>query len=110
MPQKTNLSVAPYYDDFDTDKNFYKVLFRPGFAIQGRELTQLQSLLQNQIEQFGKYAFKQGEPVIPGEVGFNTKLPFVKLLLFPRFLLIRTDRLSIKSMISLNSMEDRLGV
>jgi hypothetical protein len=79
MPQKTNLNVAPYYDDFDTDKNFYKVLFRPGFAIQGRELTQLQSLLQNQIEQFGKYAFKQGELVIPGEVGFNTKLQFVKL-------------------------------
>ena len=79
MPQKTNLNVAPYYDDFDSDKNFYKVLFRPGYAIQGRELTQLQSLLQNQIEQFGKYAFKQGELVIPGEVGFNTKLPYVKL-------------------------------
>jgi len=79
MPQKTNLNVAPYYDDFDTDKNFYKVLFRPGYSIQARELTQLQSLLQNQIEQFGKYAFKQGELVIPGEIGFNNKLHFVKL-------------------------------
>ena len=79
MPQKTNLNVAPYYDDFDTDKNFYKVLFRPGYSIQARELTQLQSLLQNQIEQFGKYAFKQGELVIPGEIGFNNKLNYVKL-------------------------------
>jgi len=79
MPQKTNLNVAPYHDDFDTDKNFYKVLFRPGYSIQARELTQLQSLLQNQIEQFGKYAFKQGELVIPGEIGFNNKLHFVKL-------------------------------
>ena len=79
MPQKTNLNVAPFYDDFDQDKNFYKVLFRPGYSIQGRELTQLQSILQNQIEQFGKYAFKQGELVIPGEVGLNTKLNFVKL-------------------------------
>ena len=79
MPQKTNLNVAPYYDDFDTDKNFYKVLFRPGYSVQARELTQLQSLLQNQIEQFGKYAFKQGELVIPGEIGFNNKLNFVKL-------------------------------
>ena len=79
MPQKTNLNVAPYYDDFDQDKNFYKVLFRPGYSIQARELTQLQSVLQNQIESFGKYAFKQGELVIPGEVGLNTKLPFVKL-------------------------------
>ena len=79
MPQKTNLNVAPYYDDFAQDKNFYKVLFRPGYSIQARELTQLQSILQNQIESFGKYTFKQGELVIPGEVGLNTKLNFVKL-------------------------------
>jgi len=79
MPQKTNLNVAPFYDDFDQDKNFYKILFRPGYSIQARELTQLQSILQNQIEQFGKYSFKQGELVIPGEVGLNTKLNFVKL-------------------------------
>ena len=79
MPQKTNLNVDPYYDNFDQEKNFYKMLFRPGYSIQARELTQLQTILQNQIEQFGKYAFKQGELVIPGEVGFNTKLNFVKL-------------------------------
>lgn len=79
MPQKTNLNVNPYYEDFDASKNFYKILFRPGYSIQGRELTQLQSILQNQIESFGKYAFKQGEMVIPGEVGLNTKLNYVKL-------------------------------
>ena len=79
MPQKTNLNVAPYYEDFDSSKNFYKILFRPGYSIQGRELTQLQSILQNQVESFGKYAFKQGELVIPGEVGLNTKLDYVKL-------------------------------
>ena len=79
MPQKTNLNVSPYYEDFDANKNFYKILFRPGFSIQGRELTQVQSILQNQVESFGKYAFKQGELVIPGEVGLNTKLDYVKL-------------------------------
>ena len=79
MPQKTNLNVSPYYEDFDANKNFYKILFRPGFSIQGRELTQIQSILQNQVESFGKYAFKQGELVIPGEVGLNTKLDYVKL-------------------------------
>ena len=77
MPQKTNLNVSPYYEDFDANKNFYKILFRPGFSIQGRELTQVQSILQNQVESFGKYAFKQGELVIPGEVGLNTKLDYV---------------------------------
>ena len=40
MAQKTNLNVAPYYDDFETSDNFVKTLFRPGFAIQARELTQ----------------------------------------------------------------------
>ena len=79
MPQKTNLNVNPYYEDFDANKNFYKILFRPGYSIQGRELTQVQSILQNQIESFGRYAFKQGEQVIPGEVGLNIKLNYVKL-------------------------------
>ena len=79
MPQKTNLNVAPYYDDYDAGKNFYKVLFRPGYSIQTRELTSLQSILQHQIESFGKFNFKQGQQVIPGEVGLNTKLDYVKL-------------------------------
>ena len=79
MPQKTNLNVNPYYEDFDSSKNFYKILFRPGYSIQSRELTQIQSILQNQVESFGKYAFKQGDLVVPGEVGLNTKLDYVKL-------------------------------
>jgi hypothetical protein len=79
MSQKTNLNVSPYFDDYSEDKSFYKVLFRPGYAIQTRELTSLQSILQNQIESHGKYQFKQGDLVIPGEVGFNTKINFVKL-------------------------------
>ena len=50
MPQITDLNIAPYYDDFDKEDNFHRVLFRPGFAIQARELTQLQTIMQNQIE------------------------------------------------------------
>ena len=50
MAQKTDLNIVPYYDDFDGDKNFYKVLFKPGFPVQARELTTLQSILQNQVE------------------------------------------------------------
>ncbi len=67
MPQKTNLNVNPYFDDFDKDDNFYKVLFKPGYPVQARELTNLQSILQNQIESFGKHTFKEGSLVIPGE-------------------------------------------
>ena len=66
MAQKTNLNSAPYYDDFDKDKNFVRTLFRPGFAIQARELTQLQSQLQYQIETHGTHIFKEGAMVVPG--------------------------------------------
>jgi len=79
MPQKTNLNAIPYFDDYDSRKDFYKVLFRPSYPIQGRELNSIQSILQNQIENYGKHQFKQGDLVVPGEVGLNTKLDFVKL-------------------------------
>ena len=68
MPQKTNLNVNPYYDDFDRDNNFYKVLFKPGYPVQARELTGLQSILQNQVESFGTHMFKEGSMVIPGGI------------------------------------------
>lgn len=88
MPQQTNLNVPPYNDDFTDSKGFYKVLFRPGYTIQSRELTTLQSILQNQIENFGKSRFKQGHMVVPGEVSFNKKLDYVKLSAVSEVLLI----------------------
>jgi len=58
MATNKNLNISPYYDDFDASKNFYKVLFKPGFPVQARELTTLQSMLQNQIKDFGSHMFK----------------------------------------------------
>ena len=71
MPQKTNLNISPYYDDFDKADNFYKILFKPGYPVQARELTGLQSLLQNQVESFGKHVFKEGSMVIPGGIEYD---------------------------------------
>ena len=71
MPQKTNLNISPYYDDFNKDDNFYKILFKPGYPVQARELTGLQSLLQNQVESFGKHIFKEGSMVIPGGIEYD---------------------------------------
>ena len=45
----TDLNVDPYYDDFNESKNFHRILFRPGLAVQARELTQIQSILQHAI-------------------------------------------------------------
>ena len=79
MAQKTNLNVSPYFDDFNPDNNFYKVLFNPGFPVQARELTTSQSILQNQIEDFGSHIFKQGSVVIPGNIVFDNSYNSVKL-------------------------------
>lgn len=79
MPQQTNLNISPYFDDFDANKNYKKVLFKPGYPIQARELTTLQSILQNQIEQFGKHTFKEGSVVIPGNVRIDNPVYAVQI-------------------------------
>ena len=79
MTQKTDLNISPYYDDFDPQNNFYKVLFKPGFPVQARELTTLQSILQNQIQSFGSHIFKDGSVVIPGGISYDAQFFAVKL-------------------------------
>ena len=79
MPQQTNLNVAPYFDDFEASNDFHKVLFKPGYPIQARELSTLQSILQNQIEKFGQHFFKEGAKVIPGNIGYTQLYRCVQL-------------------------------
>ena len=79
MAQKTDLNINPYFDDFDPEKNFYKVLFKPGYPVQARELTTLQSILQNQVESFGSYIFKDGTVVRPGNISYDSQFYAVKL-------------------------------
>ena len=79
MTQKTNLNISPYYDDFDSEKNFYKVLFKPGSPVQARELTTLQSVLQGQIQSFGSHMFKEGSVIIPGGISYDGQFYAVKL-------------------------------
>jgi len=71
MPQNTDLNISPYYDDYDVNREYYKVLFRPGFPVQARELTTMQSMMQHQVESFGQHIFKEGSVVIPGELNIN---------------------------------------
>lgn len=58
---------TPYWDDFDETKNYHRILFRPGFAVQARELTQLQTSLQNQIDKLGQAFYKDGDRVLGGK-------------------------------------------
>ena len=68
IPEST--TVFPYYDDWDEDKGFRRIVFRPGYPVQARELTQVQTILQNQIERFGQHIFVNGSSVIGGEVRY----------------------------------------
>jgi len=79
MSIKEIISQDPYFDDFDEDKKFYRILFRPGYAVQARELTQMQTLLQHQIQKFGEHVFKEGSMVIPGYINFDTNISYVKV-------------------------------
>lgn len=72
------LSDSPYYDDFDDAKNFLKILFKPGYSIQARELTQLQTLLQNQVSKLGSHIFKNGS-LVYGGVTTQTNCKFLRV-------------------------------
>lgn len=66
--QQTDLNVAPFFDDYDPSKNFHRVLFRPGKTVQARELTQAQTIMQEQINRLGRHLFQEGSVVIPGGI------------------------------------------
>ena len=65
-------------DDFDEAKNYHRILFRPGYSVQARELTQLQTSLQAQIDRYGQFAFKDGSRVVNGKVTLNVEYDFFK--------------------------------
>jgi hypothetical protein len=79
MPQETNLNVAPYFDDFSANNDYYKVLFKPAYPVQARELNNLQSILQNQIEKFGQHFFKEGAKIVPGNTTYINPYDCVQL-------------------------------
>ena len=82
MPSPTDFNLSPYYDDFSESKSFHRILFRPAFAVQARELTQSQTILQNQFEKMGNHIFESGAQMIPGEITFDLQYYSVKLTSF----------------------------
>lgn len=74
-----NFNSAPYFDDYEEQKKFLKVLFRPGFSLQARELTQLQTILQKQVSRMGDFMFKDRTVVIPGASSLDLSAIAVKL-------------------------------
>jgi len=79
MAEKTDLNISPYYDDYSESNNFQKVLFRASRPLQARELTQSQSILQNQIERFGNHIFEEGSIVTGAQTDIDMELYYVKV-------------------------------
>ena len=80
MPKlTTDFNVSPYYDDFDEANKFFRVLYRPGFSVQARELTQMQTILQDQLEKLGDHVFVDGSRVSGAELTVNTDANSLKL-------------------------------
>ena len=79
MPQSINLNSTPYFDDFEESKNYKKVLFKPGVSLQARELTSLQSALQNQIEICSNAIFSEGQILDGGNIDYISDFNYVTL-------------------------------
>ena len=43
--------ASTYKDDYDKTKNYHRVLFNSGKALQARELTQMQTIIQQELSQ-----------------------------------------------------------
>ncbi len=78
-PGGIDLDTSPYFDDYDEDKKFVRILYRPGRAVQARELSQAQTLQQVQTRRFAEYFFKQGALIDGCEQNLDLNLNFVKL-------------------------------
>ena len=74
-----DLNREPYFDDFDEEKGFYRILFRPGFAVQTRELNQLQTILQDQVRRFGEHIFREGSIVLGGSFDLQNEAPNIRI-------------------------------
>src|SRR3990172_1570767 len=75
----SNFNVAPYYDDYDSSKGFHRIMFVPAKPLQARELTQMQSIIQEQIKRNGDHLFKNCTMVIPGHVFYDNEVMYLKL-------------------------------
>jgi len=80
MSTETNFNAAPFWDDYDEEKGYYRILFRPSMPVQARELTQSQTILQNQIERFGRNIFKDGTIIKGCSFIFDGAIDYVKVL------------------------------
>jgi hypothetical protein len=74
-----NSFASTYKDDWKDSDHYHRILFNSGRALQARELTQMQTIIQEEIAKFGRNIFKDGASVNPGGPTIKNNVEFVKL-------------------------------
>ena len=74
-----NVFGTTYKDDFKDSDHYHRILFNSGKQLQARELTQMQTIIQKEIERFGRNIFKEGASVVPGGMVLNNQYEYVKI-------------------------------
>ena len=81
MPNTFNSSTlsGTYKDDWNDSDGYHQILFNSGRALQARELTQLQTIIQEEISRHGKNVFKEGSRVSAGGITIDNQIRYVKI-------------------------------
>ena len=74
-----NFSDTPYYDDYVPSKRFQKILYKPSFAVQSRELNQSQSIINENIKNISNVILDSGDPLKPGQLIYSNKVDYITL-------------------------------
>lgn len=71
--------LGAYNDDYNEDDNYHQILFNSGRALQARELTQLQTIMHNELARLGKNIFKEGATLSSGGMAVNADYEWIKI-------------------------------
>jgi hypothetical protein len=74
-----NTFSTTYKDDWRDSDHYHRILFNSGRALQARELTQMQTIIQEEISKFGRNVFRDGASVNPGGATIRNNVEYVKL-------------------------------
>ena len=71
---------STYKDDYHDSDNYHRILFNAGRALQARELTQLQTIIQSEITRFANNIYgKEGVAVVNGGMYVNDAHQYIKI-------------------------------
>lgn len=76
----SNTLQGSYNDDYDANDHYHQILFNSGRALQARELTQLQTMIYEELGRLGKNIFKEGAVVNPGGCSVDSYIDWVTII------------------------------